>query len=160
MTSTRQFGTETYLAIKAAFRDLVKASGGQVRAVHVTRGCQSKLSEAMSPEHLERFPALDQVADLEAEAGAPVVTKLLAGMAGFDLVPRIASGTDASLYQHLAAIVKEAGEVESIMASALADGTVDAAERKRLKSEAHEAITALHNLIASVDASMRVKVVK
>jgi hypothetical protein len=48
MTTNRQFSGQTYLAIRAAFRDLVNLAGGPKRAADKTRGCQSRISEAMA----------------------------------------------------------------------------------------------------------------
>jgi hypothetical protein len=63
----RQFAPQTYLDLKARFRDLVRAAGGPKRVAEKTRGCQSRISEAMAPQVDDRFPAVDQVADLEAD---------------------------------------------------------------------------------------------
>lgn len=54
-SDTRQFGAETYLGLKASFRDLVALCGGGARCVGLTRTTQSRLSEAMSPQHADRF---------------------------------------------------------------------------------------------------------
>ena len=139
----RHAPAQDYLNIKAAVRDLVALCGGAVRAAGLTRTTLSRLSEAMSPAHMERFPAIDQVYDLELECGQPVVTRLMADALGFDLVPREAVARPQSIHQHFAGIVVECGDVEARLAEALADGKVDEAERQTLIKEATQAIDRL-----------------
>lgn len=156
----RQFGVETYLSLKASFRDLVKLSGGVTRAVSLTRGCQSKMSEAMAPTELERFAALDQIADLEAECGEPVVTRVLAQMAGFDLVPVVASAAPAALMHLLAGLVLKTSDVNAQLAAALADGTVDDHEIASLLSATRSSIVKLHELEAALMSRHKLQAVR
>lgn len=130
----RQFNPETYLSMKAAFRGLVRAAGGQSSATALTRGCQPQMSKAMSPNDMDHFPALDQIADLEAETGSTPVTKLLADLAGFDLVPRSEIARPETLMTFLAAMSLEAGSFQSGLIKALDDGRIDDAERASLVS--------------------------
>ena len=134
----RQLPQNDYLAVKAAWRDLVAAVGGPQRAAHITRGAPSRISEAMAPHCPERFPAADQIADLESECGQPVMTRALAGLAGYELTP-LGDGTRIDLHHHLARIVGDCGDVATELAAALADGTVSEAERLTLIREIEEA---------------------
>lgn len=131
---TRQFGDTTYLAIKAAFRDLVNACGGPKMAAAKTRGCQSRISEAMAAHEIERFPAIDQIADLEAECGVPFVTRHLADMAAMDLVPRSVSHSHASKPMAIAAqMAASLGELQVAYAAAMDDGELTAVEQAKLR---------------------------
>ncbi|MCA3565979.1 MAG: hypothetical protein IOD07_01400, partial [Bradyrhizobium sp.] len=53
------------LSLKKASRELVEAAGGQTAAATRCRLGQSKLSEAVSPFHADRFLPVDAVGDLE-----------------------------------------------------------------------------------------------
>jgi hypothetical protein len=147
----RQFGVETYQAAKAAMRDLVHLCGGVNRCVTKTRAGQSRLSEALSPQCLDRFPALDQVIDLEADAGDPTVTRFLAGLAGYDLIPIVATAKPAALFNQFSSLTLAVAAVQAQFASAMADGTIDKPEAKKLLSAATQAITQLHDLQAAID---------
>jgi hypothetical protein len=152
----RHLPQSDYLGIKAAFRELVAACGGVHRAASITRGCQSRISEAMSPQHLDRFPAIDQIADLESECGVPVVTRALAAMSGSDLAPVEATpGSRHRLHADLAAVIREVSEVSAATVSALADGSMDEVERAAVLREIRQAVTALHALGADLKPSLR-----
>jgi hypothetical protein len=138
-----------YLALKAAWRDLVQMCGGPVRAARLTRGCQSRISEAMAADHPGRFPALDQVLDLELDCGQPVVSALLADLSGCDTVRRPA-GAALPMHSHFARIVTGCGGLEAVLALALADQTIDTAERTRLAAAANLALEQLQAFKSSL----------
>ena len=127
-----QFDAATYLALKAAFRDLVALCGGPTRACGLTIASQSKMSEAMSPAHMERMPTLRQIADLEAECGVPAVTRFLADLAGFSLTPNVATQSSQTMHGHLSQIIRESSELTATLAVNLADGKIDPVERRQM----------------------------
>lgn len=137
------------LQIKAAFRDLVKLAGGQERSALVLGISQARISEACSVNHPERSPRVDHVAVLEADADQPVVTKLLAQLAG---QVRVALDPSDPLdpHLHLARIIKETGDVTSAMSQALADGRISPAEARGLRAEADAAILVLQEFTAQL----------
>lgn len=150
----RQFGDATYLAIKAAFRDLVTACGGPKLAADKTRGCQSRMSEAMAPHETERFPALDQIADLEAECGIPFVTRHLADMAGFDLVPRsVAAGHSSKPMAIAAQMAASLGELQVAYAAAIDDGELTAVEQAKLRGALNQHREAINTFDALLSKS-------
>lgn len=73
--------------IKAATRKLVTAAGGIESAAQVTRVSAASLS-LYGLLHKEQFIPADAVGDLERDTGVPLVTRVLAELAGYDLVPR------------------------------------------------------------------------
>lgn len=150
----RNFGAQTYINLKVAFRDLVALAGGVNRAVSVTRGCQSKMSESVSLNMMSRFPAIDQIADLEADCGQPVMTRLLAELAGYSLSPLVANAKQSTMLQHLSAISRDAGSFGGQLADAIADGKIDAKERQCLIV----AVNALMDNLVSVKASIHASV--
>jgi hypothetical protein len=145
-----QFDAATYLKLKAAFRDLVAQCGGVSRCCGLTLGCQSKMSEAMSPAHMERMPTLRQIADLEAECGVPVVTRFLADMAGYSLAPQTAKASPQSMHVHLSQIIRDSGEFSASLAVALSDGTIDPSERAKLISQVNHLMDDLQCAKASL----------
>lgn len=150
ITSFSQFDAATYLGLKAAFRDLVALCGGVNRACGLTVGCQSKMSEAMSPAHMERMPTLRQIADLESECAAPVVTRFLADMAGYSLAPLVAKATAQTMHAHLGQIIRDSGEFSASLAVALSDGSIDPAERAKLISQLNHMMDDLQGAKASL----------
>lgn len=131
--------------IKGTFRELVKLAGGQECVARLTGMPQSKISEAGSVNHLDRAPRVDHVAMLEAETGQPLITKLLADLAGLDVVPA-GSHKSGDPHLHLARIIKESGEVTAEISQAGA---------RNLKRQADEAITALQAFVAQMNAILR-----
>lgn len=136
--------------LKAGFRDLVALAGGQARAADISGTTQTRVSENASAYYPDCTPRVHHVALLEADARKPVVTKLLAELAGFELVPLGTHG-NADPHTHLARIIKDTGEVAGALSQALADGRISPHEARSLKREAQEAIEALHGLIAQMN---------
>lgn len=150
----RQFGDTTYLAIKAAFRDLVHACGGPKMAAAKTRGCQSRISEAMAAHEIERFPAIDQIADMEAECGIPIVTRHLADMAGYDIVPRSIAAAHANRPMVIAAqMAASLGELQVAYAAAMDDGELTAVEQAKLRGALNQHREAINTFDALLSKS-------
>ena len=150
----RQLPASEYLAIKAATRDLVAVCGGPKRCEGITRGTSSRFSEYGAPQ-IDACIRADQIADLEAECGQPIVTRVLADMAGFDLMPRHAADKPETMHRMLADLIAVAGSMESDMAAALADGRITVSEAKRISEEA----SALIDRLQSLRAALKPKVV-
>lgn len=87
MTAARRHPALVYAQIKTWTRLLVEAAGGLEAAATVTRVRPSALQTYYSPQHPEAFAPADVLADLQAFTGDPLVTRYLAKLCGFDLVP-------------------------------------------------------------------------
>ena len=147
-------------ALKAATRRLVAAVGGQEAAVSFTRFVRHQaLSDFGNPagEHAARFIPADAIADLEAlthgTPGHPVVTRTLARLQGFDLVPlpKPRSGpTDFA--EHLQAIIRETADVTVSLSCRLRDtpNAADVAELRREITEAQQALVELDAALAQL----------
>ncbi len=146
MSKARYLPKRDYDGLKAVSRDLVEAAGGSKRVCELTRACPSRLSEALAPQCDERFLAIDQVADLEADCGEPVVTRVLADMIGCDVVTRDAPKSRASIRALIAAVTKESAEVTARFLEATDDNSLSAEERVELRREVEEAIEQLNSL--------------
>lgn len=135
-TDARTLPQSAYLGLKAAARLLGKGLGGLEAAATCTNVTYQTLGRYQNVNDASFMP-VDVVADLEAEAGDPIVTRALAGLSGFLLVkrPSVTSGRD--WVRHLGGLSKECGEAISRLAEALADdGIVTADESKRLRMRA------------------------
>jgi hypothetical protein len=144
---TRQIPQRDVDALKTASHQLVDAAGGVAKAAQFTSTTHSRLSEAASPWHLNRFLSAIHVADLECVAGQPLVTRALAAMAGFDLVPK-AGSRPQDFHHHLAHIIMETGDVESHLATSLRDGSISKAEAQQGAIEVQQAIDRLQALLS------------
>lgn len=144
-------------ALKAATARLVRAAGGQEAAVGFTRFARHQaLSDFANPadEHAARFISADAIADLEAVThgtpGHPAVTRQLARLAGYQLVPMPKPrGGGADLACHLQAIIRESADVTMDLSLHL-KGTPGPADAARLRTEVAEAIQALAELDAAL----------
>lgn len=141
--------SKTHIAAKAFFRDLMDACGGPKRCQGITTHPDSHLSAMGSPHVIDRWPRLDHIIDLEQDCGHPIVTRFLADLLGFDLVPR--EGRKAGDLPHVfASAMKEMADVQVAYVTAVANHHVDAAERAELVKQANQAIAGLQDFIVSV----------
>lgn len=90
----RTFGRDTYKRLKRQTEKLIELCGGLVAAAEETRAGKSSLANyADGRDHCQgatQWAPIDVIADLEHAAGQPLVTKALAALAGYDLVPMAA----------------------------------------------------------------------
>ena len=141
----RAFPSSAYLSIKAGFRRLTKAVGGQESAASITRVDYQRIGRYGRP-HEGMFPPVDVIADLEADAGDPIVTRILAGLQGHILIPLPPADADPAWVAHLGALGKEAGEAIARLSEALADDgkiTADEVRDMNLRDEVREAMEVL-----------------
>lgn len=151
-------------ALKAATRRLVQAVGGQEAATGFCRVARHQtLSDYGNPcaDAAQRFAPVDVIADLEAVThgtpGHPAVTRQLARMAGYELVPLApAQGGAVDFAGHLARVIRESADVTSALSlhlseSALTGVRVDKAAA--LRREVAEAIQALVELDAALEGA-------
>jgi hypothetical protein len=155
----RQFSPQTYLTAKALFRDLVAAAGGQTRVVGKTRACQSGLSKACSPNDPEHFPSIDQVMDLEAETGMIEISRFLADLAGYDLVPRSTAKANASPMMQIAGLSESLSAAQVAYVRAADDGTITPSERALVRGKVTDLIDRAREFDAYLATSF-VKAVK
>ena len=145
---------KAHTAAKAFFRDLIDACGGPKRCQALTAHPDSHLSAMGSPHVIDRWPRLDHIIDLEHDCGQPIVTRYLADLLGFDLVPREGRAT-ADLPHVFAAAMKDMTEVQVAYVTAVANHNVSAAERAELVKQATHAIAGLQDFIVAVRGSRK-----
>lgn len=153
MTPTRPTNEEDRFSLKAAFRRLLKAAGGQEAAEMVTRGRHQTLNRYGNPKEEDCFAPIDVIADLEREIDEPVVTQHLAEMNGYMLVKKAAVAADANLLVHVSALAGESGQAVQATVEALTDG-LDEAELRRIIKEGEEAVHAGTCLVLAAKAQL------
>ena len=147
--AARQIAARDVHQLKKASAALVQRVGGCMAAAGLAQTTASRISEAVSEFHPNRFLSLVQVADLEAVAGDPLVTRALAEVAGCSL-SRVEAQRPLHPSDHLVHILIVAGDVERELAEGLRDGKLDAAEEARVLASAGDAIDRLQRLRADL----------
>ncbi len=145
MSGARQFAASAYLMLKGATRRLVKTAGGVEGAALVTRLDKSTLSRAGSP-NTPHFLAVDCVMDLEADVGDPILTRHMADVAGYMLIPKPDVGACQSWVAAIGEMGKESGEAILRISEAIGpDGqiTAERAVKMELDRECREAMEVL-----------------
>lgn len=125
--------------LKAVTRRLVERAGGAEVAALATRVAHSQLSAYGSLTERDRFAPVDVVADLERDIGDPLVTRELAGLAGFRLVPIDGAGPcgDEELGPRgITAIAARMGRLAGTIDAADDDGHLDLRELEAIATEA------------------------
>lgn len=146
----------TKLTIKAATRRLVKACGGQESCALIDgiNDRHQHFSEVglVSEKFESKFLRLDHVALLEADCGEPEVTRELARATGHKLVKLPRAMAAEAPVPALLSIAKESTEVVATGWDALADGKITASERAVLRKQIADALEALLELDARLEA--------
>lgn len=132
---------------KRLARRLIELVGGVEAAAHYCRIGKSQLSDCCNP-NIPAFLPSDVIEDLEAIAGDPVLTRHLARVAEYLLVPQPQGGDDPDgLMQSVTEITAELGDVAHAVRAGLTDGKVSRGE----------AITAIEQLDDLDQASARLR---
>ena len=154
MTQARALRAVDYIALKTSARRLVKAAGGVESAAQATRVGHAQLGRYGDQKSQENM-AVDVVADLESDVGAPIVTRALATLSGHLLIPIPPAVGDAEWIGHLGALGKEFGEAMSKLSEAFRNGGTITAEESRemeLRREVNEAMEALAKIAKALEA--------
>lgn len=152
----RQLPATDYAGLKAATRQLLKATGGGNEAAKATRVSQQVLSGYGSggDEHSERFAPADVIADLEAECGQPIVTRKLAELANCLLVQLPHGAGNSAITERSGRSAHEFGEVMSGVFAALAnDGLITPDEAPPILNDIRELMLELAGLAEAVKAA-------
>ena len=134
-----------YRRLKLGTRQLNGACDG-LEAAAVTRVSHAALSDCASENRPDRYAAIDVIADLEAVAGTPIVTRVLAALAGYELRSTAQSRDEEavrSLHRHDVAVARADGAFAAAEYDAIADGRLTPAELRAL-IEREEATIAAH----------------
>lgn len=148
------------LRLIAATREATRKCGGQDAAAAMTRVDRTTLGRyGQSTEQTASLNApVDVIADLERECEEPVVTRVLADLAGYVLVPKQAPSGAAAWIERFGAMAKETGEALSRLGEGLAnDGKITAEESRSLglRREVDEAIASLTECARALEALER-----
>jgi hypothetical protein len=141
------------MQLKAATRRAIDMAGGSDSFEHVTRVRQGQLSKygLAGEEHAATFVPIDVALEADMEAGAPVITEMMAKLQGYRLVRDEADAPEAGLtHRDISALNAEVGDVTRLAIEALDDGKVDAREKRDLMRE----LTDLKAQIAVIEGKL------
>ncbi|WP_430436831.1 hypothetical protein [Oceanibaculum nanhaiense] len=153
----RALDDTAYRGLKTATRRLVDATGGIDPAAASTRVGRATMAQYYSPADRDEavFVPLDVIADLERVTGEPLVTRQLARLSGFDLVPAEAPlpATDTATAGNPvqdslllgASLSVRVGEYQQVAIAAAADGKLSDAELAAEVAAAHAILQAAQN---------------
>ncbi len=148
-----------HLKLKAATRDAVGMAGGPQRAAHISRGTASRLCEYGSPACDDRFIPVDVAMALEADIGAPVISRAMADALGYDLVPRNPAADAATIKHQVSESMRGWGNLLADLNAALEDGRIDHLEAVGIEKAISAELNRLHSMLASVRKAKDLKVV-
>ncbi|KAB2846553.1 MAG: hypothetical protein F9K44_15140 [Hyphomicrobiaceae bacterium] len=147
--SARRLPRSFYLSLKAATRRLVAVVGGQEAAALVSRVGHQEFSNYGSPaeRYEERFMPIDVVADLEDEAGEPVITRPMVERQGYLVVPLPKGSGPALLIEASGRSAAELGRLMIHIGEALQDDG-----RISSRAEARPILASIHQLMVDLAA--------
>lgn len=105
----------------------------------------AQLSKYGSNSHPDAFMRIDVAVELCRDIGAPLIVEEMARLLGYRLVTAEAGETGKVDAADLAEVHRETSDVVQVLAAALPDG-IDAGEKRVIRKEISEGITALHKL--------------
>lgn len=132
--------------IKARTQQLIRLAGGVEFFAPVTGVNKAALSKYGSPSEPDSFIRADVIVELDRQIGAPMMVGMLAALLGYKLVPAEQDAPAGVGIGDIAETARETGEVVTQLATALADGALDPAERRGLRKEIAEATATLTRL--------------
>ena len=147
---TIALGPEQAGRLKFATRRLIEKIGGLKNAVALDGRSDTTFSEYQAGACASFMP-IDAVAALEADAGEPVVTRALADLVGFDLVPRSREIPALDPAACLRRLTADLGDIAREEDRARAHGHRSANDRRTLLRELHDLIDTANAMIASVE---------
>ena len=153
----RHLPAEDYHRLKAATRRLIKLCGGVEQAATVTRVEKSVLGDYASHDKMQFFIPADVAADLEAECGQTVVSKLLVELGGEGL--RCGPIAEDQILPRTSALSVQLGKVHEANLEALRnDGRIDNGELDAIIREAETHMreaTAYHDELCALREARR-----
>lgn len=150
--NARQLPSREYFAVKAAFAELVELLGGPTRAEKHTRVDAGRLSRYCAPRD-PLYPPVDVVMDLEAQAGEPIVSRVMADIAGFALVTKAEARPAPDYVKHLGEVGEDAGGVLAALSGAISGGVNDK-EAAAILPKVREAATTMAALETALEEQL------
>ncbi|MGH6773100.1 phage regulatory CII family protein [Brucella tritici] len=145
--------------LKAATDGAYVLSGGISRILDFTRVSTSQLSKYASfgEDNTDSFAPIDVAVEIDRADKSPTITKEMAALLGFELVPvgirsDIAASPAPITEKDAMRILKEGMDVSQAIVDALTDNRIDAAERKNIGKEARELIRVMEDLVRRLEA--------
>ncbi len=141
-------------ALKTAWKLIVRGLGGLDATASVVRVARSQVAAYGDVNSPERFAPVDVVAAAEEVLGDCPMTRALAWVAGFVLVPAVAP-TGTELAAILARFGRDEGDIFARALPFLKGGSIPDEEIARLNADADDVIAAMHALKACLRSAPR-----
>lgn len=145
---------ETLISLKGATEASFKLGGGLTSFALLTRVGVSTLSKyaSVSEEFRDNVIPVDIAVEADRRAGSPIIIAEAAQQLGYGLSP-LASQVAGKPVTEAAAlkVLHEANDVSRAIVAAMADGKIDALDRKKIAQETREAIRAMQEVLAGLE---------
>lgn len=157
----QNLASETYHVLAAATRTAVKKAGGSTFVGEEVFGgtARQNVERYYSTNENEstRSMPLFRVAELEDElnsAGhAPYITRTLADLHGYDLVPRPEHAASNHPVTAISRLLEEAGSACGTVTDAMSDGNLSADDKRKCAAELQKLIAEASETLGSLAAS-------
>jgi hypothetical protein len=133
------------LELKASTRRALELASAAKFAM-ITRVLPPALSNYGNPGVPDSFMPIDVVVDLCRDIGSPSIVADMAAQLGYRLVPLEPEEDQPVGYEDIASVSREGGDVVTSLAHGLADGRLDNAEKREVRTQIAENIAVLHRL--------------
>ncbi|WP_353844855.1 phage regulatory CII family protein [Rhizobium sp. CSW-27] len=161
MRSLRSILDEDILSLKGATDACLKLGGGVTSFAQLTRVSVSVLSRYADcrncdPDdregNFERLIPVDVAVEADRRAGKPLITEEMARQLGYRLEPALASAVPARRITDgdILDMMQEAADVVRELRAARADGRIDSADRKRVRTEIRELQRELEEILVNL----------
>lgn len=142
----RLHSDEIYARLKAATTSAIRSTpqGDCAKFAELTR-VEGRSLRKFCDHASDLFAPIDIIADIEVAAAQPIVTRVLADLAGFDLTPQRPCPETSALRA-----VQETSEASAAIASLLINGAWDRERARAVQKEVREAMNALGALDAAL----------
>ena len=151
-TSAERFKTRHASLARVLHGEIRRHPGGyQELANQLGRNAQSLINQ-FNPATIDQAPPADLLLDVIEVINARATVGVVAGMIGLRVMPddstMVAPESDAAAFVRVTA---ECGDVLHVGATALADGRLDADERKQMRLELTDLIAAAEQMLKRID---------
>jgi predicted DNA-binding transcriptional regulator YafY len=142
----RPYAAADYQRLKAATVGALRVTPEEnARAFAVYTRCEPRTLQKFCDHESDLFAPIDVIADIESRAAQPVVTRVLADLAGYKLTPLRFDEAAAPL-----AAIKEMAEASAAIAGMMLAGDVGRDTAKVVLKELEDAETAIAAAIAAL----------
>jgi len=138
---------KAFFRLKAAMNDLIDRSGGIERAAEISGYSKSAVGR-WHCRHSEDLMPIAAIITLELDAGAPLVTRAMAGLHGLECA--VSSHGETHVMGAYVNLTASTAALNSEVASAMADGVITPGEQTRIDEIASDVEASVEQLRGSL----------